>query len=316
MIREVLTLEDKATEVLRGEPYNIVVFDASGRIVTRVGTDVPFLKKNNFFELLSEEERDFFERQSRAFGARKLLLETTRGPALVFCSLFAETGLLAAVVFHTPRESVRDFWKYGFWSDTLVSPTLEKKTLPRKMGNEEDIQKIAECFGRLTPLFDSGVGRLPLHDSEWMLSTLGVMTCNLARSFGCELSLRKARRILLSESWVFSMPSFAAVMACLNSLVSSYSLDGKARAEIFEEDGRIFICFYTTLAYWRDKESKAHCCEYSELKDCARIAERHDLLLDIVLEHKEAGAALSVRFSPEYQDVAVLGLKNPIRFKG
>lgn len=309
-----LTLEDQATEVARRDPYNIVVFDASGRIVTRVGTDTPFLKKGSFFELLPPEEIEFFEQHSRVFGARKLLLETTRGPMLVFCSMYPETGLFAAVLFHTSRETVRDFWKFGFWENTLVSPTLKAKTPPRKVGNVDMLEDIAECFGRLTPLFDSGVGRVPLDDGAWLFSSLSLMICNLARSLGCEISLRRAKRFLLSDAWVFSMPSFAAIMGCLLSLTANSSLEGKARLELFEEDGRVFLCFDTTLAYWRDKQSKGHCCEYSELKDCVRVADRHDLLLDIVINHKEKGAALSVRFSPEYQDIATLGFKHPIHF--
>lgn len=316
MKEEFLTLENKPTEVPREKPSNIILFDVSGKIVARAGTDVPFLKKSGFFELLSDGEVEFFERNSRAFGVKKLLLESNRGPLLVFCSMFAETGLFAAVVFHTPRETLRDFWKYGFWSDTLVSPTLREKTLPRKVGRIEDIDSVADCVGRLTSAFDFSAGKLPLNDSEWMLSILHIIICNLARSFGCEISLRKAQRILLSESWVFSMPSFSAIMACLMSLVTSSSVEGKAKVELFEEDGRIFVCLYTTLTYWREKDSKGHSCQYSELAACAKVAERHDLLLDIVLGHKEEGAELSVRFSPEYQDIAMLGFKHPIRFDG
>ncbi len=292
------------------------MFDAKGRIVTRVGTDIPFLKKENFFELLSDEERLFFEERADAFVTKKLLVDTTRGPSLIFCGLFPETGLFVAVVFHTPRETLRDFWKNGSWGDTLVSPTLMKKTLPRKRGVKEDAFKISECFGHLSPLFDFGVRRLPIQNGEYFVATLGSMVCCLARCFGCEISLRTAKRALFSNSWVFSMPSFAAIMACLISLTVSSSVTGKAKIEIFEEDGRVFVCFDAVLAYWRDKKSKAHCCEYSELKDCRKIAERHDLLLDIVLNRKEEGAALSVRFSPEYQDISFLGFKNPLGFRG
>jgi hypothetical protein len=241
-----LTLEDRAIEVPRGVPYNIVVFDASGGIITRVGTDTPFMKKGNFFELLSPEETEFFRENSRGFGARKLLLESARGPMLAFCSLFAETGVFAATVFHTTRETVRDFWKYGFWVDTLVSPTLKAKTLPRKSGDLSELSNVANGYGYLTPLFDSGVARLPLSDGDWMLSDLTLKICNLARSFGCEISLRRARHVLLSESWAFSMPSFAAVMACLLSLAATSSVDGKARVELFEEDGRWVLVDYKT----------------------------------------------------------------------
>ena len=315
MVENGLTLETGATEIAREKPDNIVIFDASGRIVTRVGTDIPFQKKTNFFELLSEEEREFFVTWRQSFATKKLLLETSRGPMVVFCAPFAETGVYVAVLFHTPRETVRDLWRLGFWSDMRVSPTLEAKTLPRKRGNEEEIPKIAECVGRLTAVFDRGVERLPLRDGDWILSLLSLMLCNLAQSFGCALSVQKARRVLLSEAWAFSVPSFAAVMACLMSLAATASVDGKARVEIFEEDGRIFVCFYTTLAYWRDKRSKGHTCAYSELEDCARIAERHDLFLDLVLTHKEENADLMVRFSPEYADVATLGFKHPLGFR-
>ena len=314
MVENALTLEPGGTVISRREPDNIVIFDAGGRIVTRVGKDVPFQSKNNFFELLSEEERDFFVVWSKSFATKKLLLETTRGPMVVFCAPFAETGVYVAILFHTPRETVREFWKTGFWSDMRVSPTLEAKTLPRKRGKEEDVPRIADSVGRLSAVFDRSVEQLPLHDGEWMLSVLGLMLCNLAQSFGCELFMQKARRVLLSDTWVFSMPSFVAILACLMSLAATSSLESKARVELFEEDGRIFVCFYAKLAYWRDKESKGHTCAYTELADCAKIAERHDLFLDIVLTHKEEGADLMVRFSPEYPDIATLGFKNPLRF--
>ena len=132
-----LTLEDKPIEFGRKEPYNIVLFDVGGRIVTRVGTDTPFLKKNNFFALLPEEERSFFDEWSLVFGQKKLLLESTRGPVLVFSGIFHETGLFAAVLFHTPRETLRGFWKSGYWHDVKVSPFLMEKTLPQKGGKEE-----------------------------------------------------------------------------------------------------------------------------------------------------------------------------------
>ncbi len=314
MTRDFLTLEDKPTEILCGEPYNVMLFDANGRIVTRVGTDTPFLKKNNFFALLSEEERDFFDEWSVAFGQKKLLLESSRGPVLVFGGLFPETGLFAALLFHTPRETLRGFWKNGFWQNVKVSPLLMEKTLPRKGGNEEDLFKIMECVGFLDPAFSPGVTPLPMQDGRWLVSALGRTVCNLARCFGCAIFLREAKRALLSESWAFSLPSFVAVMACLISLTANSAAADKAVIDIYEEDGRVFVRLDTTLAYWRDKESKAHRCEYAELKECERIAERHDLFLNVVIKHKDEGAAVTVLFSPQYPDISFFGLKNPLNF--
>ena len=70
----------------------------------------------------------------------------------------------------------------------------------------------------------------------------------------------------------------------------------------------------TELAYWRDKVSKAHRCEYPELKECERIAERHDLFLNVAIKHKDESAVLTVLFSPQYADVSFFGLKNPLGF--
>ena len=145
-----------------------------------MGTDTPFLKKNNFFSLLAEEERDFFDEWCVAFGQKKLLLESTRGPVLVFNGLFAETGLFVALLFHTPRETLRGFWKNGFWRDVKASPSLMEKTLPRKGGNEEDLFKIAEVVGVLEPIFSFGVLPLPIRDGSWMISFLGRMILSLA----------------------------------------------------------------------------------------------------------------------------------------
>jgi hypothetical protein len=316
MAREFLTLEDKPTEVVRGEPYNIVLFDASGRIVTRVGTDTPFLKKNNFFALLPEAERDFFDEWSLTFGQRKLLLESTRGPVLVFNGLFPETGLFAALLFHTSRETLRGFWKNGFWRDVKISPSLMEKTLPRKGGNEEDLFKIIESVGTLDPIFSSGVTPLPMQDGGFLVAALGRMICSLARCFGCAVSVREAQRVLLSESWAFSLPSFVAVMACFVSLTANSAVADKAVIDIYEEDGRIFVRLDTELAYWRDKTSKAHRLEYPELKECERIAERHDLFLNVVVKRREEGAALTVLFSPQYADASFFGLKHPLDFNG
>lgn len=312
MQKKSLTLEDKALEMRRGEPYNIVVFDTAGQIVARVGTDTPFLKKNNFFALLSEEERDFFDEWSVAFGQKRLLLESTRGPMLVFSGLFRETGLFVAVLFHTPRETVRGFWKSGFWQDINVSPFLMEKTLPRKSGNEEDLFKIIECVGLLDPILSPGVTPLPMQDGDWMLSSLNRMVSTLARCFGCAVSLREGRHALLSERWAFSMPSFAATVACLLSLVANYTMAEPALIDIYEEDGRIFVRLDTSLAFWRDKVSKAHRFDYPELAACAKIAERHDLFLNVVSNYKDDGVALSVLFSPQYPNASAFGLKNPL----
>ena len=314
MTRDFLTLEDKPIEILGGEPYNIVLFDINGRIATRVGTDTPFLKKNNFFALLSDEEMSFFDEWGPAFGQKKLLLESTRGPVLIFNGLFRETGLFVALLFHTPRETLRGFWKNGFWRDVKVSPLLIEKTLPQKGGNEKDIFEIVECVGMLDPIFSPGVRPIPRQDGGWLVSVLGRMIGSLARAFGCSVSIREAKRVLLGEAWAFSLPSFAAVIACLVSLAARVSVVEKTTIDIYEEDGRVFVRLDTELAYWRDKVSKAHRCEYPELKECERIAERHDLFLNVAIKHKDESAALTVLFSPQYADVSFFGLKNPLGF--
>ena len=84
--------------------------------------------------------------------------------------------------------------------------------------------------------------------------------------------------------------------------------------ELYEEEGRIFARVDTVLAYWRDKSSKAHRCEYPELRECERIAQRHDVFLNMAVRRKEEGAALTVLFSPQYPDVSFFGLKNPLGF--
>lgn len=304
-------LRDEALELPREEPYNIVVFEIGGRIVTRVGTDIPFLKKESFFEMLSPEEREFFLKNCCVSGVKRLLLETTRGVLLVFCGIFMETGLFAAVMFRTPRETLRDFWKSGFWRDLRVSPTLMKNTLPRKRGRDEDLEGIAECYGRLAFPFDYGVRRPSSERDEDLLLLLDMITRNLARSFGCGITLRSFGRAVRGDVWVFSMPAFVAVMSCLLSLCGNVSPDGKANIEIFELDGRYFVTFCATLSYWRDKESKGHSCDYSELRECERIVQRHDLLFDMKLSRKEERADLSVRFSPDFQDISFFGFKHP-----
>lgn len=309
-----LTLEDKPIEFGRKEPYNIVLFDVGGRIVTRVGTDTPFLKKNNFFALLPEEERSFFDEWSLVFGQKKLLLESTRGPVLVFSGIFHETGLFAAVLFHTPRETLRGFWKRGYWHDVKVSPFLMEKTLPQKGGKEEDLFKIVECVGDLDPVLSPGVSDLPWEDGRWMASALGRAAANLARCLGCAVSVREAKYVSLAREWVFSFPAFVAVMACLLSLAANVVVSEKAIIDIYESEGRMFVRFETELPYWRDKSSKAHRCDYAELKECERIAERHDLFLEFDFKHKEKSAALTVHFSPQYPDVSFFGLKNPLKF--
>ncbi len=316
MQKEILSIEDKPLELQRGQPYNMVVFDMAGQIVARVGTDTPFLKKNNFFALLSDEERDFFDEWSTAFGQKRLLLESTRGPTLVFSGLFRETGLFVAVLFHTSRETVRGFWKSGFWQDVKVSPLLMEKTLPRKSGSEEDLFQIFECVGLLDPILSPGVAPLPMQDGDWMLSSLNRMIYALARCLGCAISLREGGRALCSERWAFSMPSFVATAVCLLSLAANHAIAEPAFINIYEEDGRIFVRLDTTLALWRDKTSKAHRFDYPELAACAKIAERHDLFLNTVSKPKDDGVALSVLFSPQYPNASAFGLKNPLKWDG
>ena len=307
-----LTLDDEIMEVSNYEPYNMVVFDRDGRIMGRVGTDIPFLKKQSIFEMISDEEKMFFAQYCNDMYFSKLLLETTRGPMLVFCDLYTQTGLFTAILFRTTRETLRDFWKYGFLSDVRVSPYLKEKTLPRKRGIGKDTEMIAQSIGMLTPLLKFDYRSVDQREGSCFLASVASDVCTLARCVGCAVSLRVARRAEFFRSWIFHKSSFIIIMFYLFSVVACYSNEKRVKMDIFEQDGRAFICAETFLKYKRDKITKTHSCEYAELEECMKIAKRHDLFLDIVVDYRKEVARIFVRLSPEFQDDSYLGLNNPM----
>jgi hypothetical protein len=308
-----LTLSDGVQHIPTGEPHNIVIFDIDGNIVTRTGTDVPFLKKENVFDLLGEREQEFFLAACRARGER-LLLESNRGPFLVFTNHFPGTGLFVGVLFHTERETLRPFWKHRLWMNVLPSPLLVEKTPPRKSGDDAAAQSIDESYNMLLPLFIYSRCMQVAEEGVRFLDYLADKIVRMARITGCAAAVRGAKWAVLSNAWQFHMPSFIIIMFCLLSMAGQYSVADETVVEILESDGKPTVCFKTKLAYWRDKKSKAHCWRRTELDICAEIAERRGLFFDVAEKQMSDGVQLSIRFSPSFRDPAHDGLKTNLDF--
>lgn len=299
-----------------GELNDILVFDGEGRFLTRSTSDIPTLKKKNFFELLSDEEQDFFRTWSRAFSTGRLLLETSRGIALIFCRLYPETGVFVAVMFHTSREAMRRFWKNGFLENTRVSPRLVEKTLPRKEGTREEIDVIEKRLGLCAGLFDLVPDPVLGSRSGKLISVVARNARAVARVFGCGFICREETAALPAEGYLFSTSAFLAILSCLLSCVRLNGTgEEEPRISLFEEDGRVFFLLKAQIAGYKYRPSYTLRFDYPEFDACHEIAARRDLILDIVLEPHGENAVLSVRFSPECHDPAVLGLKNNFRFE-
>jgi hypothetical protein len=308
-----LTLSDCVQHIPKGEPYNIVVFDLDGNVVTRMGTDTPFLKKSNVFELLCDREREYFLTACRACSER-LLLESNRGPLLVFTNHFPGTGLFAAVLFHTSRETLRPFWKHRLWLNVIPSPLLIDKTPPRKNGDDVAAEQIAETYESLLSLFIYNRRTQAAEEGVGFLDYLADKIVRIAKCFGCAVSVRSSKLAAFSNAWQFHMSSFVMVMFCLISMAAKHGVGEETTVEILESDGKPTVCFKTTLAYWRDKRSKAHCWRYPELDTCCEIAERRSLFFDFATKSKPHGMSISIRFSPSFRDSAYDGLKEPFGF--
>ena len=308
-----LTLSDNVQHIPKGEPYNMVVFDIDGNVVTRMGTDTPFLKKNNVFELLCEQEKEYFIAAGRVCSER-LLLESNRGPLLVFTNHFPGTGLFVGLLFHTSRETLRPFWKHRLWMNVIPSPLLIEKTPPRKNGDNVSAERIGEMYESLLSLFIYNRCMQAAEEGVGFLDYLADKIVRIARCFGCAVSVRSSKLATFSNAWQFHMPSFIMVVFCLISMAAQHSISEETVVEIIESDGKPTVCFKTTVAYWRDKRSKAHCWRYSELDTCCEIAERRGLFFDFATKPKPDGMSISIRFSPSFRDLAYDGLKEPFAF--
>ncbi len=308
-----LTLSDSVQHISKSEPYNIVVFDIDGNIMTRMGTDTPFLKKNNVFELLCEQEKEFFLSVCRVCSER-LLLDSSRGPLLVFNNHFSGTGLFVALLFHTARETLRPFWKHRLWMNVIPSPILIEKTPPRKNGDNAVAEFIGKTYESLLSLFIYNKHVQVSEEGVRFLDYLADKIVRIAKCFGCAVSVRSSRWAVLSNAWQIHMPSFIMIMFCMISMAAQHGVDEETAVEILESDGKPIVCFKTTLAYWRDKKCKAHCWKYPEFDICFEIAERRGLFFDYATKPKPHGMALSVRFSPSFRDPAYDGLKEKFGF--
>ena len=308
-----LTLSDGVQHIPTGEPHNIVVFDIDGNIVTRTGTDIPFLKKENVFELLCEWEQEFFLAACRQCSER-LLLESNRGPFLVFVNHFPGTGLFVGVLFHAARETLRPFWKHRLWMNVLPSPLLVEKTPPRKSGDDAMAQSIDESYKRLLSLFIYNRCVQVSEEGVRFLDYLADKIIRIAKYVGCAVAVRSSKWAVLSNAWQFHMPSFIIMMFCLLSMTAQHSVVDETVVEVLESDGKPTVCFKTKLAYWRDKKSKAHCWRYPELDICAEIAERRGLFFDISEKQTEDCVSISIRFCPSFRDPSFDGLKTDLGF--
>lgn len=302
--------------VEQGEMNDIMLFDALGNFVTRASEDIPLNKKKNFFDLLSEEDVTFFKENHRGFLPTRLLFDSTRGPLLVYCHLYAETGLYVAVLFPVKRESIRRFWKWGLFGEIKVSPTLREKTLPRKNGDFEEGELVERRFGMLAGVFDETIGSRIDRGAEDILGFVAGRLREVARLLGGAISTTVYERAHLREGYVLSFSCFVAVMSCLLSLARKTRPENEGKAEFFEQEGRCFVQLELNIRAYRAEKQQIYLFDYPELDYCREIAKRRDLLFDMTVKATGRDAVLSIRFSPDFRDPAVLGLKNPIDFYG
>ncbi len=300
--------------VMCGEMNDIMMFDAEGHFVSRASKDIPLLKKQSFFELLSQRDAIFFNENSRDYFGGRLLLDSKRGPLLIFCRPYAETGLFVGFLFHVKRESMRRFWKWGVLGDVKVSPTLVERTPTRRSGAFEEGECIERRLGLISGVFDDTAWGRVDRNAEGLIGCLAGKLRALARLVGCALVTSEYDCATPAEGYIFGMVSYLTMASALLSLACRALPRQTVKAAMLEQDGRYFVTMEMSLCISREKPSCLILSDMPELDYCRAHAARRDLIFEAVLVPGEKEAKLSVRFSPDFRDPALLGLKNPFEF--
>lgn len=259
---------------------HLVLFDGEGKILATRTALASLRNEENFFSLLSSEERAFFELHRTDFEQDRLLLMTAYGAALVLCHLFPSAGYFVAVIL----EGVPSFTS-GFLLSNGVSEASKARLIPAAWEALE-----AFCFDReRRGSFDD------------LSQTLVDRVCRVAYFVGCHVRVQGDCSLRLSDAFGFHLPVFLSVLLVLLMRVRQESTARSADVVILERDGR--LCFEIS-AEWVDPQSLA-------LSFARATCERKELPFEV----RRAEGVETVIFSPTVCDVSYLGLKNPFIFE-
>ncbi len=264
----------------------LLLFDGEGVIVASRVSDAALRNRKNFFSLLSASERSRFRAYPSSAFKTPLLLQTSRGAALIFCHLFASSGLFAAILFHEAPSAVRSVLESGYFgnislSDGISHGECEGSGKSAEIMETADIAMSALCFlGEETP------------------EALARRACAVARLVGCHLSCRVSAFSELSDLFVFRVSAYVAALLYVFAVVRDVAEDRAAELALYERDGRIFI----------DISAK---CETEAFLFLRELCEKKEFPFVI---SRESGVQ-KVSFSPEICDISLLGLKNRFIFE-
>lgn len=291
------SLFERSVDICRNIDDELVLFDREGRIrATRMGDPV-LRREEDFFSLLEEGERLFFEENCLDRAHDRLALMTRYGAAVVFCGLFPTCGLFVAVI--SPEEA----WVLrAACEGTPESGLALSDTVRRSFGERPDPERVIRLArtlgGAVNALCFYKEKRGSLGDAAQLLID---RACEVASLVGCHLGCREELHGGISDAFVFSMPAYVSLLLLLLIRARLESLERRAQLLLFVRDGRIFL------------ELSAECggAETETLDFCREVAEKKELPFEVGRE----GTREAVALSPTVCDVSYLGLKNPFLYE-
>lgn len=283
---------EKTVDDCRKIADDLLLFDISGQVLA-VRTDRPKLRRlQNVSTLLSREEYMFFRQQASMCYQRPMLLQAEPGAMLVFGHLFPSAGFFVGVLLRADACDLREAERRGLLGRVLCSERIVGLTGE----GDPDAALLAELSAVL-PVFSlpTDVPRTPRE----MLGQLFDHACLLSRLVGCHLHISAAPCAGITNAFALDVHFLDAMLLRIFLFVREWAIDRRCELRILEADGRFF---FSASAEGLDERSVP--------TDIIDLAERRrfPIRIDAVEGHCE------VVFSPEIEDVALLGLKNRFLF--
>ncbi len=276
---------------IRNIADDLVLFDASGRILA-VRTDDRKLRATARMDaLFSETERLFLRQHASSCYEKPMLLASERGPVLVFCHWFPSAGFFVGAFLRAAMDDLCGAWRRGLLGDILCSDAIAFSAEDETRGAELPWELHGVLSAFLLPSF---MPRTPREMSRFLCDR----ACVIARLVGCHLQVRLEPCEGLSDAFSFDVRFFEAMLIRLFLSIRSLSVDRCGRMTVFESGGRFFcsVSIDTVSAI--------------ALSSLADMAERRRF----PFYADERGNKIEVVFSPEMEDISLLGLKNRFIF--
>ena len=188
---------------------HLIIFDSGGKILSVRSSDPELRGEEDFFSLLGDGERAFFETNCIAFSRDRLALMTKYGAAEVFCQLFPACGLFVAVLVCSDLSSDQG----GLLYSEALRAAVEALSFDRERG---------------AAILD-------------LARVLTDRVCAISRFVGCHVECRAEAIFTLSDAFVFHFATFTATMMLLLMRARREAADRTARVTMLARDGRVFV---------------------------------------------------------------------------